>query len=204
MKARLRSFRSRSLAGFATTLLLMIVPGAPHAGTAAAPAGAPAMPKSVYDFRMAKIDSGTRSLSEYKGKVLLIVNTASRCGFTPQYKSLEALYGKYRGKGFEILAFPANNFLGQEPGSNAEIQSFCELKYRTTFPLFAKIDVKGENIAPLYDWLTHDSGFKGDIPWNFTKFLVARNGTVVGRFDPKVDPLDPTVVARVETELKAR
>ena len=137
MKHSFRPMRPgpRSLAGFAATLLLLIVPRAPHAGTAAAPAGAPARPKGVYDFRVAKIDHGTRSLSEYKGKVLLIVNTASRCGFTPQYKSLEALYGKYRGEGFEVLAFPANNFLGQEPGSNAEIQSFCELKYRTTFPL---------------------------------------------------------------------
>ena len=204
MKARLTSFRSRSLAGFAATLLLLIAPGARSVGTAAAHAGASATPHGIYDFRVATIDSGSRSLAKYRGKVLLVVNTASRCGFTPQYKSLEALYEKYRGEGFEILAFPANNFLGQEPGTNAEIQSFCSLTYHTTFPLFAKIDVRGEKIAPLYSWLTHESGFNGDIPWNFTKFLVARNGTVVGRFGPKIDPLDSTVTAQLETELKAR
>ncbi len=161
-------------------------------------------PKGIYDFRVATIDNGTRALSKYKGKVLLVVNTASKCGFTPQYKSLEALYEKYRAEGFEVLAFPANNFHEQEPGTNSEIQSFCSLNYHTTFPLFAKIDVKGEKIAPLYAWLTHDSGFAGDIPWNFTKFLVARNGTVVGRFDPKTDPLDASVTALLETELKKR
>lgn len=204
MKTRPALLPSRTLAAFAAILLLTLVGGSRLAGTAAAHTGAPAAPHGVYDFRVAKIDSGTRSLSAYKGKVLLIVNTASRCGFTPQYKSLEALYEKYRGKGFEILAFPANNFHEQEPGTNSEIQAFCSLNFHTTFPLFAKIDVRGEKIAPLYDWLTHDSGFNGDIPWNFTKFLVSRTGAVVGRFNPKVDPLDSAVTASVETELKSR
>jgi glutathione peroxidase len=194
---------SRSFAGFAATLVLL-VSGANSAGTVAAHASASATPRGIYDFRVATMDSGARSLSKYRGKVLLVVNTASRCGFTPQYKSLEALYEKYRGEGFEVLAFPANNFLGQEPGTNAEIQTFCSLTYHTTFPLFAKIDVRGEKIAPLYKWLTRESGFNGDIPWNFTKFLVSRNGTVVGRFGPKTDPLDSSVTAQLETELKAR
>jgi glutathione peroxidase len=193
---------SRFLAGSAAAAMLLFAPGA-RVAAAAANAGQGTPARGVYDFSVATSDSGKRSLSDYRGKVLLIVNTASRCGFTPQYKSLEALYEKYREAGFEILAFPANNFLNQEPGSDAEIQSFCSLKYHTTFPVFAKSDVKGGKISPLYAWLTKESAFPGDIPWNFTKFLVARNGTVVARFEPKVDPLDPKVTARVEAELKA-
>ena len=194
---------SRSLAGIAAAALFLFAPGARAGAAPVKPSGTPATAAAhgVYDFHVATSDGGTRSLSDYRGKVLLIVNTASRCGFTPQYKSLEALYEKYRGQGFEILAFPANNFLGQEPGSNKQIQSFCSLTYHTTFPLFAKIDVKGRKIAPLYDWLTHESGFRGGIPWNFTKFLVARDGTVVGRFNPPVDPLDPSITAPIEKEL---
>jgi glutathione peroxidase len=167
------------------------------------PDSAPGPAHGVYDFRVTTIEGKTRPLADYRGKVLLIVNTASRCGFTPQYKPLEALYQKYAARGFEILAFPANNFLNQEPGSNQQIQSFCSLTYHTTFPLFAKIDVKGKKIAPLYAWLTRESPFPGEIPWNFTKFLVARDGTVVGRFDPKVDPLDSTVTTQVEGLLAA-
>ena len=150
--------------------------------------------KSIYDFTVQTIDGQSKSLADYKGKALLIVNTASRCGFTPQYKGLEALYQQYKDKGFEILAFPANNFLGQEPGSNEEIKKFCALKFNTTFPLFAKISVGGNDIHPLYAYLTKESGFNGSISWNFNKFLIDPSGKVIARFDSKVDPQSPKVV----------
>ena len=165
--------------------------------------GAKTMPASVHDFTLTTIDGKPRPLAEYKGKVLLVVNTASKCGFTPQYKGLEALYDKYRARGFEVLGFPANNFMGQEPGSNAEIAQFCSLNYDVSFPLFAKISVKGKDIAPLYAWLTKDSGFPGDIGWNFTKFLVGPDGKVVARYDSRTDPLDPKLVAKLEATLPA-
>jgi glutathione peroxidase len=158
---------------------------------------------SIYDFRVRTIDGNERSLAEYRGKALLIVNTASRCGFTPQYASLEKLYRTYQARGFEILAFPANNFMNQEPGSNEEIKSFCTLKYDTSFPLFSKISVKGKDIAPLYSYLTTASPFPGAIGWNFTKFIVDRNGRVVARFDSRTDPLDPGVTEAVEKALAA-
>ena len=165
--------------------------------------GGKAMPASVHEFTLTTIDGKPRSLAEYKGKALLIVNTASKCGFTPQYKGLEALYDRYRARGFEVLGFPANNFLGQEPGSNEEIAQFCSLKYDVSFPLFAKISVKGKDIAPLYAWLTKDSGFPGDVGWNFTKFLVGPDGKVVARYDSRTDPLDPKLVAQLEATLPA-
>jgi len=180
---------------------------APGVGAASNPAAAPAtiggkpMSHSVYDFRVATIDGEQKSLADYRGRTLLIVNTASRCGFTPQYTSLEALYQRYKDRGFEILAFPANNFMGQEPGTNAEIKEFCSLKYRTTFPLFEKISVKGKDIAPLYAYLTRDSGHPGGISWNFAKFLVGPDGRVVARFDPATDPLDERITQRVESLL---
>jgi glutathione peroxidase len=195
--------RPRLASRLAAAAILLAGFGAHAEGANVKPEPTHTAARSVYDFPVTTIDGKTRSLADYRGKVLLIVNTASHCGFTPQYKSLEALYEKYRGRGLEILAFPANNFLNQEPGSNEQIQSFCSLTYHTTFPLFSKIDVKGRKIAPLYAWLTRESPFPGDIPWNFTKFVVARNGTVVGRFDPKVDPLDAAVTAKIEGELAA-
>jgi glutathione peroxidase len=171
----------------------------------AAPCGAAAPAKnvtrSVHDFRVRTMADSGQSLADYRGRALLIVNTASRCGFTPQYRSLEALYEKYRTRGFEVLAFPANNFLNQEPGSNAEIKTFCAVNYHTSFPLFAKISVKGSDIAPLYTYLTRDSGFPGDIPWNFTKFLVAPDGRVVARFGPDTDPLEKGVTEKLEAVL---
>jgi glutathione peroxidase len=188
--------RARRLAGLTATAMLLFSPSARAAAKVAPAAG-----RGVYDFRVATADSGTHALSDYRGKVLLIVNTASRCGFTPQYESLEAAYRKYQAQGLEILAFPANNFMNQEPGSDAAIQSFCTLKYHTTFPVFAKIDVRGKHISPLYAWLTRESAFPGDIPWNFTKFVVSRTGAVVGRFDPMVDPLDPKLAGLLESEL---
>ncbi len=157
--------------------------------------------KSIYAFTAKTIDEKDKNLAEYHGKLLLIVNTASKCGFTPQYKGLEALYEKYNSKGFEVLAFPANNFMGQEPGSNEEIKNFCMLKFKTSFPLFAKISVAGGDIHPLYQYLTNESGFNGPISWNFNKFLVAPDGKVVARFASKVDPMSPELVGEVEKYL---
>lgn len=162
------------------------------------------MTQGIPDFRVQTIDGEDKSLSEYRGKALLIVNTASRCGFTPQYKSLEALYQRYRGRGFEVLAFPANNFMRQEPGTGSEIKAFCGSKYNTSFPLFAKISVKGKDIAPLYGYLTKDSPVPGAIPWNFTKFLVAPDGRVAARFDPATDPLEPKVTRAIDSVLGAK
>lgn len=157
--------------------------------------------KNVHSFTMKTIDGKDQPLSAYSGKVLLIVNTASKCGFTPQYKGLEELYGKYNHRGFEILAFPSNNFLGQEPGTNEEIKNFCALKYKTSFPLFSKISVKGKNIDPLYEYLTKESPFPGDISWNFNKYLISRDGNVVAKFGSRTEPLDPNLVKQLEALL---
>jgi len=158
-------------------------------------------PMNIYAFSMQKINGETESLADYKGKVVLIVNTASRCGFTPQYKGLEELYLRYKDRGFAVLAFPANNFMGQEPGSNEEIKDFCQLKYNTTFPLFAKTSVKGADINPLFKYLTEAPAFKGPVTWNFNKFLVDGSGQVIARYDSRVKPLDPELVAAIEQAL---
>jgi len=145
----------------------------------------------IYDFSVKDIHGKNVKLAKYKGKALLIVNTASKCGFTPQYKGLEALYEKMHGKGLEILGFPCNQFGAQEPGSEDEIESFCEINYGVTFPLFAKIDVNGKNAAPLYQHLkAAKPGWVGSeaIKWNFTKFLVDRDGNVVERYAPTAEP----------------
>ena len=152
--------------------------------------GAPSMAQSVYDFKVKTMEGADKSLADYKGKVLLIVNTASHCGFTPQYAGLEKLYERYKDRGFVILAFPANDFLGQEPGDNTAIKQFCELTYKTSFPLFSKITVKGAQMEPLYKYLTTASGFNGGITWNFNKFLVDRQGRVIARFGSTTDPMD--------------
>ena len=165
----------------------------------------PAKPVGVLSYTVQDIAGKSVPLSHYGGKVLLIVNTASLCGNTPQYKSLETLYEKYKGQGLRILAFPANDFAQQEPGTNVEIHQFCTAKYSTTFDLMGKISVKAPNQAPLYTFLTSkdtDPQFGGDIEWNFAKFLVDRKGQVVGRFPAGHDPLSPDVVAAVESELK--
>jgi glutathione peroxidase len=146
---------------------------------------------SIYDFTARDIDGRERSLSEFRGKVLVIVNTASQCGFTYQYKGLEALHRDYAAKGVEVLGFPSNQFKNQEPGDAAEIKNFCSLTYDVTFPMFAKIDVKGPNAAPLYDYLTSQKrNFLGgkDVEWNFTKFLIDREGRVRARFSPLTKP----------------
>jgi len=146
---------------------------------------------SVYDFTVKNIRGKDVKLDAYKGKPLLIVNTASECGFTPQYKGLESLYQAYHGKGLEVLGFPCNQFGAQEPGTEKEIESFCEVNYGVTFPLFAKVDVNGDNAAPLYRHLKKAKpGLLGSeaIKWNFTKFLVDRNGNVVERYAPNAEP----------------
>ena len=148
---------------------------------------------SVYDFSVKDIHGKTVKLSKYKGKPLLIVNTASKCGFTPQYKGLEALYKKLHGKGFEILGFPSNQFGEQEPGADTEIAEFCEMNYGVTFPMFAKVDVNGKSAHPLFKYLTSTrKGLLGSeaIKWNFTKFLVGRDGTVLERYAPTTKPED--------------
>jgi glutathione peroxidase len=156
----------------------------------------------LYGFTMKDIDGKDMPLSAYKGKVLLLVNVASKCGNTPQYKGLEEAYQKLHGQGFEILGFPANNFGHQEPGQNSEIKSFCELTYGVKFPMFAKISVKGADMDPLYHYLTTETDFKGDIGWNFAKFLVNRQGRVVARFDPSTKVESPEVMAAIEEALK--
>jgi glutathione peroxidase len=146
---------------------------------------------SLYDFSAVRLDGTQSSLREYEGRVLLIVNTASKCGFTPQYKGLEALYRDYAPRGFSVLGFPCNQFGEQEPGGSEEIGQFCEVNYGVTFPMFAKIDVNGDTAHPLYQWLKKQApGVLGSerIKWNFTKFLIDRTGQVVGRFAPTTKP----------------
>ena len=155
---------------------------------------------SINEFTVRQLTGGEQSLSEYKGQVLLIVNVASRCGFTPQYTGLEALYRKYKDRGFAVLGFPCNQFGAQEPGSEAEIQTFCSTTYDVSFPMFAKVDVNGENAAPLYRFLKGEKpGVLGTeaIKWNFTKFLVNRNGEVVRRYAPgsKPEEIDADIAA---------
>jgi glutathione peroxidase len=166
--------------------------------------GATAEASSVYDFRIEDIDGRPVSLEQYRGKVLLIVNVASKCGFTYQYEGLEALYKEYAGRGLVVLGFPANDFLGQEPGSNEKIKQFCTLSYGVTFPMFAKIHVKGRNIHPLYRFLTDpktNPRFAGKITWNFNKFLIGRDGTMLARFRTQEEPGSDAVRRAVEEAL---
>ncbi len=175
--------------------------------------------KPIYEISAPKIDGTPAKLGDYAGKVMLIVNVASKCGLTPQYDGLEKLYATYKDKGLVVLGFPANNFSGQEPGTNEQIQDFCRSVYGVDFPMFAKLSVRGEDQAPLYQVLTEaqpkrtlnatpkpgavaKQGEK-DVRWNFEKFLVSRDGNVVARFDPDLVPLDPILVGAVERELGA-
>jgi glutathione peroxidase len=160
--------------------------------------------KTVYDFTLNSIDGQPMPLSSFKGKVVLLVNVASRCGYTPQYTALESIYEKYKDRGFVIVGFPANNFGAQEPGTNQEIKTFCTAKYHVTFPMMAKVSVKGSDITPLYQFLTDktahpDTG--GEIGWNFTKFLVGPDGKVIARFDSAVEPDSPQVTGAIEKAL---
>ncbi|HQU82734.1 MAG TPA: glutathione peroxidase [Pyrinomonadaceae bacterium] len=180
------------------------------------------MANEIYEIPVNKIDGQETNLGDYKGKVLLVVNVASKCGLTPQYEGLQKLYGAYHDQGFEILGFPANNFLGQEPGTEDEIKTFCDMNYNVTFPLFSKISVKGENQHPLYKHLTEthpktDVGGNSfmlklvkigqllaksnDIVWNFEKFLIGKNGEIAARFAPDVTPDDARLTAKIEEEL---
>jgi glutathione peroxidase len=155
----------------------------------------------VYDFNVKSIDGKEVPLSTYKGKALLIVNTASECGFTPQYEGLQKLYEGYKAKGFEVLAFPSNDFGGQEPGSAEEIKKFCTLKYKTTFPLFAKVVVKGKQAEPLYRFLQDLPKNGGEVKWNFSKFLVDSKGEVVAHFDSNVEPQSDTLKKALDAAL---
>ena len=161
----------------------------------------------MYEFTMKNIDGQDVRLDAYKGKVAMIVNTASKCGLTPQYEGLEALYKKYKDQGFVVLGFPANNFMGQEPGTEKEIKEFCSIKYNVTFPMFAKISVKGTDQHPFYTFLTNkksNPGFDGDITWNFEKFIADKNGKIIARFPPKTKPDDPKIVEVIESALVAK
>jgi glutathione peroxidase len=161
---------------------------------------------NIYDFTMRDIDGKDVNLSAFKGKVLLIVNVASKCGFTGQYAGLEKLYTTYTNRGFVVLGFPANDFLGQEPGTEAEIKTFCTMTFGVTFPMFAKIGVKGKDIHPLYAFLTSketNPKFAGTISWNFNKFLIGRDGVIVGRFGTRTTPDDKELVEAVEKALQS-
>jgi glutathione peroxidase len=159
---------------------------------------------NLYDYSAKSIDGDERKLSDFNGKVVLIVNVASECGLTPQYDGLQRLYSRYRDGGLEILGFPCNQFGGQEPGSEAEIQKFCRSNYGVEFPLFEKVEVNGDDRHPLYTWLTGQEvgpDGAGDIAWNFAKFLVARNGTVVARFEPTIEPCSTDITLQIDEEL---
>lgn len=180
----------------------------------------------IYDFNVTKIDGAQTNLADYKGKVMLVVNVASKCGLTPQYEGLEKIYKNYKDKGFEVLGFPANEFLAQEPGSNDEIQQFCTMNYGVDFPMFSKIVVKGEGQHPLYQYLTTTKpeatmkpngtllerlGSKGlltgkpnDIKWNFEKFLINKKGEIIERFSPELDPQDPIIVSAIEKAINEK
>ncbi len=187
------------------SLIAMAVGMALAAGEPPLAAAGPAV--SVLDFTMESIDGQETPLRQFQGKVLLLVNTASKCGFTPQYKQLEEVYKRFKDQGLVILGFPANNFLWQEPGTNEEIKQFCLINYGVSFPMFAKISVAGKAIHPLYKFLVEketDPQFAGKISWNFTKFLVDRKGNVVARFAPKQVPDDPLVIAAIEKALQEK
>jgi glutathione peroxidase len=174
---------------------------------AAPPQKSPSPAGTVYAFTMKDIDGREVKLSKYRGKVLLIVNVASRCGNTPQYAGLQNIYEKYRKQGLVVLGFPANDFGAQEPGTEAEIKQFCTANYKVTFPMFSKITVKGEGQAPLYRFLTSketNPEFGGEIEWNFAKFLIGRDGKPVGRFSARTQPEDPKVIEAIEKALKGQ
>ena len=180
----------KTIALFATLLIMT---------TIAAPA------ESIYDLKLKDIDGQDTTLAAYKGKVLLIVNVASKCGYTKQYAGLEALQQKYQKQGFTVLGFPCNQFGGQEPGSNEEIKQFCSSKFNGTFPLFDKIDVNGANRNPLYVMLAgKDAPYPGDIKWNFNKFLIGKDGKILERYDSKVTPDSEQLTKAIEAALAAK
>ena len=155
---------------------------------------------NIYDFTMNNIDGKATPLKSLEGKVVLFVNVASKCGYTPQYTGLESLYQKYKDKGLVLVGVPANNFGSQEPGTDEEIKQFCSRKYSVTFPIMSKVSVKGGDITPLYQYLTTAKG--GDVKWNFTKFLVGKDGKAISRFEPGVAPESPEITAAIEKALQ--
>jgi glutathione peroxidase len=162
---------------------------------------------SPLDFVVKDIDGKDQNLADYKGKVVMIVNVASKCGFTPQYQQLEAVYKKYADRGFVIVGFPANNFKGQEPGSDEQIKQFCTSKYDVTFPMMSKVSVAGEDKTPVYKFLTEKptaGDFAGEIGWNFNKFLIDRNGNIIARYNSKAKPDDAKVTEEIEKALDAK
>jgi glutathione peroxidase len=159
------------------------------------------MTNSIYEIEIANAKGEQKTLEDYKGKVLLIVNVASKCGFTSQYEGLEALNEAYRDKGLRILGFPSNDFGGQEPGTMEEIEQFCKLNYGVTFDLFEKLHAKGEEIHPLYAWLTSNTEPQGDVQWNFEKFLISKEGQPLNRYNSKVTPDDPSLLADINKAL---
>jgi glutathione peroxidase-family protein len=161
--------------------------------------------QSIYQFHVNNIFGFDKTLEEFKGKVLLLVNTASKCGFTPQYAGLQELYDKYKDRGFVVLGFPADNFMHQEPGSNEEILNFCKVNYNVTFPMYGKVSVKGKDIHPLYKFLTEketNPEFSGKITWNFNKFLISKEGMILNRFKSVTTPMNNKVIAAIEEALR--
>jgi glutathione peroxidase len=159
---------------------------------------------SIYDAEIKTLEGEATSLSDYQGKTVLVVNVASKCGLTPQYEGLQKLHERFADQGFEVLGFPCNQFAGQEPGSAEEIREFCDTNYHVSFPLFEKIDVNGQNSHPIYRELTQTpdaTGEAGDVKWNFEKFLIGPEGSVIGRFRPQVTPDDPALVEAIESQL---
>jgi glutathione peroxidase len=159
------------------------------------------MSQSIYAINVANAKGELKTLEDYKGKALLVVNVASKCGFTPQYEGLEALNTAYKDKGLRILGFPSNDFGGQEPGTMEEIEQFCKLNYGVTFDLFEKVHAKGDDIHPLYAWLTSSTEPEGEVKWNFEKFLISKDGKPIARFSSKVAPNDPDLIEQIEKAL---
>lgn len=168
-------------------------------GCLSAQEGKKKMDAPIYSFTMKTLEGKEKSLGDFRGKVMMVVNTASFCGYTPQYKDLETIYKQYKDKGFVIVGFPANDFGKQEPGNDGDIAAFCERNYGVTFPMFSKISVKGSDIHPLYRYLTTETPFKEEIGWNFTKFLVDKRGNVVAKYASKVKPTEKEIIEKIET-----
>jgi len=179
---------------FATVLITIVI----AIGSIPAQEKIKSMNAPIYNFTMKTLAGKEQALADFKGKVVMVVNTASFCGYTPQYKDLEAVYKQYKDKGFVIIGFPSNNFGKQEPGSDGDIAAFCERNYGVSFPMFSKISVKGSDIHPLYKYLTTETPFKEEIAWNFTKFLVDKNGNVAAKFPSKVKPNEKEVLAKID------
>jgi glutathione peroxidase len=182
----------------AVTVVVIVLRGALAGGAQAATGEAPG---TLWSFTPNSLEGQPSPLAQWKGQVALVVNTASKCGLTPQYKGLEALYGELKGRGFVVLGFPSNDFMGQEPGTAEEIRAFCDTNYKVTFPLFAKVKVKGDGKDGLYAWLC--GGGLEEPTWNFTKYLVGRDGKVIARFGPKTAPDDADLRAAIEKALGA-